>query len=74
MLFNSVLVPSFYQDIADATGGEVYRTSKSELGNILNKVLEVYLTFRTKLHNPVYCFIICLVINTISSNILAISW
>ena len=45
MLFNYVLAPSFYQDIADATGGEVYRTSKSGLGNILNKVLEVSLEF-----------------------------
>ena len=45
MIFNYVLAPSFYQDIGDATGGEVYRTSKSELGNILNKELEVCLEF-----------------------------
>lgn len=36
----SVSTPSFYQEIADATGGKLYITSKSELGNILNKVLE----------------------------------
>jgi hypothetical protein len=48
MLFNYDLAPSFYQDIADATGGEVYITSKSELGNILQKVLEVYLAFKSK--------------------------
>ena len=37
---------SFFQQIAAATGGQVYETYKDHIGNVLNEVLEVYIFFR----------------------------